>query len=155
MALTPPEVVELHQALKSLLEIWMRIKLAYQKAFGKGEITKEQESAFLQLKSDLSRHFRAVSNRLPKDLTFEGEDMMDMLKNAISMQHLQGQPTAEKRALFNRWHKIYIKMSRSFGAIEVINEGYYPSLHRDLLRDPTKKKTIKTATPKKAGGKFK
>lgn len=148
MAFTPPEVAELHQTVKNILEIWMRIKLAIQKAFSKGEITREQEHAFLQLKSDLSRLHRSVGERLPKDLQFEGGVMVEMLKNAISMQHLQNQPVTEKRNLFSLWHKVYVRLSRTYGALEVINEGYYPSLHRDKLRDPAKKSTAKSAMPK-------
>ena len=140
----------MYQTTKQLVEIWMRIKLAIQKAFGKGEITKEQEQAFLQLKSDLSRHYRSVGERLPKDLLFDGDQMMEMLKNAISMQHLQNQPVAEKRNVFSLWHKVYVKMTRTFGALEVVNDGYYPSLHRDLLRDPAKR-AAKSAPPKKGG----
>ncbi len=150
MALTPKEVADLNVTMKNLVEVWMRIKLAIQKAFGKGEITKEQEGAFLQLKSDLSRQYRSVADRLPKDLQFDGDQMMDMLKNAISMQHLQNQHINDKRNMFSLWHKVYVKMTRTFGAVEVINEGYYPSLHRDLLRDPAKQK--KNVTPKKAAG---
>lgn len=126
----------------------MRIKLAIQKAFSKGEITREQEHAFLQLKSDLSRLHRSVGERLPKDLQFEGSVMVEMLKNAISMQHLQNQPVTEKRNLFSLWHKVYVRLSRTYGALEVIHEGYYPSLHRDKLRDPAKKTTAKSASPK-------
>lgn len=124
----------------------MRIKLAFQKAFGKGEITREQESAFLQLKSDLSRFYRTVADRLPKDLSFDGDQMIEILKNAISMQHLQNQAIAEKRTLFSNWHKIYVKMTRTFGALEVINDGYYPQLHREMVRE--QKKTTRTGGPK-------
>ncbi len=149
MAFTPPEVAELNQVMKQMVDSWLRIKLAMQKAFGKGEITKEQENAFLQLKSDLSRYYRNMTERLPKDLHFDGDQMMEMLKNSISMQHLQGQPMTEKRNIFSLWHRVYVKMTRTHGALEVINDGYYPSLHRDLLRDPAKKATAKGATPKK------
>lgn len=142
MALTPPEVAQITQAVKSLLEIWLKVKLVFQTAFRKGEIQREQENAFLQLKSDLSRNLRVTSDRLPKDLQFDGEVMMEMMKNAISMQHLQNLSVNDKRTIFNQWHRVYIKLTRTYGAVEVIDQGYYPSLHRDLLR---------TAKPKPKG----
>ena len=43
MALSPSETHELHASVKSLLEIWMRIKLAMQRALGKEPITKDNE----------------------------------------------------------------------------------------------------------------
>lgn len=134
MALNPKEVEELHHSLKNLLEIWMHIKLAIQKSFGKGPITKEQEQAFLKLKSDLSRLYRIVNDRIPKDLQFDGDEMIDMMKNATTMEHIHALPLTEKRNVFSQWHKIYILLSRSYGAFEVINEGYYPRLHRELLK---------------------
>jgi hypothetical protein len=153
MALNPKEVAELHHLVKTLLENWMNTKLAIQRAFGKNPITQEQESAFLKLKSDLSRTYRIVSDRLPKDLQFEGDAMIEMMKNATTMEHLHALPLSEKRNVFSKWHEIYIKMTRTFGALEVINEGYYPRLHRDLLRAPGSqgKPGQKGPAPKKAG----
>ena len=139
MGIGPAEVAELHGAVKNLLEIWMRIKLAIQKAFGKEELSKEHEAAFLKLKSDLSRFHRQISEKLAEEkLTFEGDEMIEMMKNATTMQYLHALPVAEKRNVFSKWHKIYVLMSRTFGALEVMNEGYFPKLHRDLLKTPDK-----------------
>jgi len=134
MVLTPKEVSETLPAIKGLLESWMKVKLVFQKAFSKGEITREQENAFLQLKSDISRAYRNIMQNVPKDLHFEGDQMMEMLKNAISMQHLQSMPWGDKRNLFSTWHKVYMRMTRTYGAFEVIEQGYYPSIHREILR---------------------
>ena len=60
MALSSEDIATLHSSTKTILEIWMRLKLAIQTAFRKVEITKEHENAFLQLKSDLSRKYRSV-----------------------------------------------------------------------------------------------
>ncbi len=133
MALTPPKVAELNQSMKHLLEIWMKIKLAMQRAFGREEITKEHEGAFLKLKSDLSRLYRVVADQLPRELSFEGDQMIELMKNATTMEHLRALPVKEKRNVFSQWHKIYVLMTRTYGAFEVLNEGYYPSLHRALL----------------------
>lgn len=154
MALNPKEVEELHHLVKSLLETWMNIKLVIQKAFGKNPITKEHESAFLNLKSNLSRTYRLISDRLPKDLQFEGDQMIEMMKNATTMEHLHALPLSEKRNVFSKWHEIYVLMTRTFGALEVINEGYYPRLHRDLLKPKQaagKGKGGRKPAPKKAG----
>lgn len=133
MAQSISEIQELRASVKSLLEIWMRIKLAMQKAFGKDAITKDHENVFLKLKSDLSRTHRTVHERLPKGLQYDGDDMMEMMKNATSMGYLQTLPVTEKRNIFSKWHKVYVFMSRTFGALEVNGEGYLPSLHRDVM----------------------
>jgi hypothetical protein len=134
MALTPQDVPVVLHSMKNLLESWMRNKLAIQKAFGKGPITKEQENAFLKLKSDLSRLYRQVAEKLPDELQFDGQAMIEMMKNATTMQHMHGLPPGEKRNYFAQWHRLYVLMSRTYGALEVVNEGYYPQLHRDLMK---------------------
>lgn len=143
MALNPKEVEGLHGSTRKLLEIWMKTKLAIQRGFGKEAISKEHETAFLNLKSDMSRLYRSIGDRLPKDLQFEGDEMMDMMKNAMTLQQLQTLPIGEKKQMFAKWHKLYVLMTRTYGALEVLNDGYYPSLHRDLMKPKPKKQKIK------------
>jgi hypothetical protein len=140
MALSPKDVEELSESIKKLVESWMRIKLVFIKAFGNYALTREQENAYLQLKSDLSRIFRGVTTRLPSGLQFEGEKMIEMLKNAITMEHLRSQPPEEKQAFFRTWHQVYIRLVRTQGALGVIKAGYYPQLHRARLTTKTSAK---------------
>jgi hypothetical protein len=136
MPLVPEEVDQLHDSIKKLLELWMRTKLAFQKAFGEGKITQEHENAYLQLKSEISRIYRGIGEKLPKGLLFDGDKMMEMLKNAMTMEHLQHQSPAERQIIFANWHRIYIKLTRTLGALEVMKSGYYPHLHRERLKSP-------------------
>ena len=134
MALSPPEVNDLQETCKKLLGFWMQIKLVFLKAFGAAEISREQESAYMQLKTEISRLNRAASDKLPSGLKFEGEKMMEMLKNAITMEHLRNQPASEKQNINAVWHRLYIKLTRSLGALEVMQSGYYPHVHRSRLK---------------------
>lgn len=140
MALQSKEITDLYGSVKRLLEIWMRIKLAIQRSFGKEPISAEQEQAFLKLKSDLSRLYRKVGDKLPPELGFEGDEMIEMMKNATTMANVQQLPLTEKRNIFSKWHRIYVLMTRAFGAMEVMNEGYHPRLHRNLLKTKKGKK---------------
>lgn len=143
MALTPEDVDALHESIKKLLEAWMRIKLIFQKAFGDGPLTPEHENAYLQLKSEVSRLYRLVSDRLPRGLAFDGDKMMEMLKNAMTMEHLHNQSASERQGYYSTWHRIYLKITRALGALEVMKSGYYPHMHRERLRpkqEPAKKK---------------
>lgn len=142
MALTPADVDSLHESIKKLLEAWMRIKLIFQKAFGEGPITPEHENVYLQLKSEVSRLYRLVSDRLPRGLAFDGDKMMEMLKNAMTMEHLNNQSAGERQTYYSNWHRIYLKITRALGALEVMKSGYYPHMHRERLqsKEPVKKK---------------
>ena len=135
MPLSPPEVEELDENVKKLLELWMNTKLAFIKAFdNRSELSREHEGAYLNLKSDLSRIYRIMSEKLPKGLLFEGEKMIDMLKNAMTMETLRQFPPSERQNYYKTWHNIYIRLTRTLGALDVMKAGYYPHLHRELLK---------------------
>jgi hypothetical protein len=134
MALTPEVVDDLHENSKKMLELWMKIKLVLIKAFGEGEIAREHETAFLQLKSDVSRIYRLISDKLPPGLKFDGDKAMEMLKNAMTMEHLHQLPAGERQNIYKVWHAVYIRLTRTLGALETMKLGYYPHLHRARLQ---------------------
>ena len=134
MALTPIDVDNLHDNVKKLLEYWMRAKLVFLKAFGKEAVVPEHESAYLQLKSEISRIYRLIADKLPTGLLFDGDKMIEMLKNAMTMEHLHQQPASERQSIYRLWHLVYIKLTRTLGALEVMKSGYYPHLHRGRLK---------------------
>lgn len=134
MALNPQDVDILYEEVKKLLEMWMKTKLVFAKAYGEAEVSREQENAYLQLKSEISRIYRAISDKLTAGLKFDGDKMMEMLKNAMTMEHLHNQPPSERQVTMRLWHQIYIKMTRTLGALDVIKSGYYPNLHRARLK---------------------
>jgi len=134
MALNPQGVDELQEHVKKLLELWMRIKLVFNKAFGEEAITREHEATYLQLKSEISRIYRIISDKLAAGLKFDGDKMLEMLKNAMTMEHLHVQAPGERQVLYRLWHVIYIRLTRTLGALEVMQSGYYPHLHRERLK---------------------
>lgn len=133
MAFTPKEVKEFHFQVKSILESWMKLRLVLQKSFSQGPIAKEHENVFLKLKSDISRINRNLGEQLPRNLTYNSEEMMDLMKNAMTMQTLHSLPPHERTEVFDTWHRVYITMNRSLGALAMVDEGYYPKLHRKFL----------------------
>lgn len=134
MPLSPPEVEDLDENAKRLLELWMNVKLAFNTAFSNKEISREHEAAYLNLKSDISRIYRVMSEKLPKGLLFDGEKMIEMLKNAMTMETLRNFPVAERQNCYKIWHNVYIRLTRTLGALDVMKAGYYPHLHRDQLK---------------------
>lgn len=152
MALTPKVVPELQVQGKALLENWMRLRLAFQRAFSKGPIARDHENAFLQLKSELARLNRIFQEQLPQTISYGSEDVADMMKNTTTLQQLHSLPPHERVNIFTQWHKIYVKINRMLGALDMINEGYYPALHRNLLmiekRLPASAKTKKAKKKK-------
>lgn len=149
MALTPKDVDEVIEQIKKLLEYWMRTKLVFIKAFGGEPVSREHEAAFLQLKSEISRLYRSISGVLPSGLNFDGDKMTEMLKNAMTMEHLQNQPLPERHKFYDTWHRVYVKLTRVLGALEVMQSGYYPAMHRDRLKPKDVPQQKKIMTSKK------
>ena len=143
MPLSPNEVNFLQDNTKKVLELWMRTRLAFLKAFASDRPSQEQEDAYLNLKSEISRLYRMISERLPPGLMFEGDKMLESLKNAMTLEHLHRQSATERQILMVLWHRIYIKITRTVGALEVMQSGYYPHLHRQLMRAPDDDATAK------------
>lgn len=148
MALTPKDVDELYENSKKLLEIWMKIKLVMIKAFGEDELTREHETGYLQLKSEVSRILRIIADKLPPGLRFDSDRALELLKNAMSMEHLQKMPPAERQATYKTWHAIYIRLTRSLGALETMKLGYFPHLHRAKLKSRHESGTTKSIAKK-------
>lgn len=144
MALTPTDVGELHENVKKLLELWMKIKLVFIKAFGEDAITRDHEMGLLNLKSELGGIYRIISDKLPPGLKFDGDKAMEILKNAMSMEHLQKLPQGERQNVYKNWHGVYVRLTRTYGALETMKQGYFPHLHRPRLQSrgatPVKKK---------------
>lgn len=143
MALNPTVVATLNEQVKKLLDLWMRARLVFIKSFGNQPIGDDQENAYLELKSEIQRLYRASSEELTPGLKFDGDKMIETLKNAISMAQLRQQNVQERQKYFAIWHQIYIKLTRTLGALEVINAGYFPHEHRAML------KSTKTLSTKK------
>jgi hypothetical protein len=140
MPLTPPVVETLTEQAKRLLDLWMRTRLVFIKSFGNQPITDDQEKAYLELKSEIQRLHRSMSDELTPGLKFDGDKMIETLKNAISMEQLRQQSAQERQKYFSTWHALYIKLTRTLGALEIINAGYFPMEHRSLLQSAPSKK---------------
>jgi hypothetical protein len=134
MALTPHTVAELNENVKKLLDLWMRTRLVFIKAFGNQPIDDAQENAYLELKSEIQRLYRTISENITSGLMFDGDKMIETMKNAISMDQLRQQAAKERQSYLATWHQIYIRLTRTLGALEVINAGYYPHEHRSMLQ---------------------
>jgi hypothetical protein len=108
--------------VQSVLEKWVTLKSYLMKGFEEGEIPIDDESHFLEIKSDVTRSIRALSERLGETKL----DYGDKIVRDVSVNHVQGLPIADKRQLLKDWHRAFIMMSRTSGALAFLAEGYTP-----------------------------
>jgi hypothetical protein len=119
---TPEERQELLEETRTLLKQWTRIREFLLMAFASGEVTRDDEQAFLELKSATARSQRVVSRKIPEDLAFGADKITDFLRQAISVSHLKGLPLADKRGLVGEWHVASVMLHRAVGALEYLAE---------------------------------
>ncbi len=119
---TPQERELLLQEARTLLNHWTRIREYLLLAFQNDPISREQEQTFLELKSETAKAQRVVSGKIQEDLKFGSDKITDFLRQAISVAHLRGLPTADKRGLVAVWHTASIMLHRAAGALEFIHE---------------------------------
>ncbi len=113
--------------VQSVLEKWVTLKSYLMKGFEEGEIPIDDESHFLEIKSDVTRSIRALSERLGETKLDYGDKIVrDLLGKCVSVNHVQGLPMADKRQLLKDWHKAFIMMSHTSGALAFLAEGYTP-----------------------------
>lgn len=119
----PEERELLLQETRTLLNRWSRIREFLLMAFQNDPIAREQEQAFLELKSETARSQRVVARKVPEDLKFGADKITDFLRQAISVGHLRGLPIADKRTLVGQWHLASVMLHRAVGALEYMNES--------------------------------
>jgi hypothetical protein len=118
----PEERHQLLEDTRTLLKHWTRVRDFLLMAFQNEPIPREQEQAFLQLKSETARSQRVVSSKIPEELAFGSDKITDFLRQAISISHLRSLPLADKRGLVGAWHVASVMLHRAAGALEYINE---------------------------------
>lgn len=118
---------ENQQLLQNILQQWIAFKRYVLKAFGQEPVTPEDEQEFLEVKSQINKIGRILTERM-KELGFEGEKIGSMLRQCISVSQLRGMPVADRRGLYKEWHSIYVNLNQAQGAVAFIAEGWVPKI---------------------------
>lgn len=124
--------------VQATLEQWLSFKKYLVVATKNEQVQLEDENNFLEVKSNLARTSRALGEKMKEMGRMElGEKLLkELLNKCVSMSNISNLPPTDKRQLLKDWHKVFIKLSRSIGALKMLSEGYVPE-------DTTKKKKKK------------
>jgi hypothetical protein len=109
---------------QNLIQLWLRTKAYFIKANNEDPISRDEEQAFLETKSDISRLQRILGSKVPADIGFGADKMQDLLRQSISIGHLRNLPKADRTQLMQAWHQVFIYLSRAAGAMQFLVEGY-------------------------------
>lgn len=123
----PPKPAEANLAeAQQLLQLWVRLKAFFVKADGTDPISREEEQAFLDTKSEISRSQRTISTKLPLGLSIAPERLQEILRQSISISHVRVMPKSDRAVLLANWHYVFIYLSQAVGGFQLVAEGYDP-----------------------------
>lgn len=121
------DAVENQQLLNSIIQQWLAFKRFVLKAYSQEPITPEDEQEFLEVKSQINKVGRMLSDRL-KNLGYQGDKIGSMLRQCISVSQLRAMPVPERRGLYKEWHSISINLSQAQGMVDFIAQGWEPRI---------------------------
>ncbi len=113
------------QVLDATLQKWLLFKRHFLKAFTQEPLTPEDEHEFLEIKSEVAKNSRLLTERL-KDIQFGGDKIGNILRQCISVDQLRSLPVPDRRGLYKEWHVIFVYLSQARGALEFISAGWEP-----------------------------
>lgn len=116
--------------VQNSLEYWLSFRKFMLKSFTDVELLTEDEANYLEVKSCIARNLRAMGERLKEigNFDFGEKTMRELLTKCVSVTHLRALPVSDKRALQKEWHGVFIRLSRTVGALKFMSEGYVPSV---------------------------
>ncbi|MCX7765126.1 MAG: hypothetical protein N2246_00245 [Candidatus Sumerlaeia bacterium] len=112
--------------LKRLYELWIQFRKYYLKSFTTDPISREEEQAFLEIKSEIAKYQRVLGEEVTENLYFASDKIIELLRKSISVSHLRSLPYVDKQLYYKLWHYVFIHLGRTVGAYQFFCEGYVP-----------------------------
>lgn len=123
----PPKPAEANLAeAQQLLQLWVRLKAFLTKADSTDPISREEEQAFLDTKSEISRSQRTILAKLPLGVTIAPDRLQEIMRQSISISHVRVLPKTDRTVLLANWHYVFIFVSQAVGGFQFVAEGYNP-----------------------------
>ncbi|MCX7013553.1 MAG: hypothetical protein NTW86_13525 [Candidatus Sumerlaeota bacterium] len=131
----PIIVTETLPLADGLLKNWVAFRKFLRLAMSEQPITREQDQAFLQIKSAISKTYSQVRSRLPRQLAGSPDQLQDLMKQSLSVTHVRNMPAPDRRNLYRLWHAFYIDLCRTAGALKYMSdERYYPKIEEKAVK---------------------
>ncbi len=126
---------EILDAANQVVALWMEFRQLFRMGFTKNPIEDQHEKRFLQIKSELARSQRVLSQRLPEGFRYGARRINDIMTQAISIGAVRDLPMPDKKKLYANWHAAYIALQNLLGVLDVINDGYH--INFETVHTPT------------------
>ena len=103
--------------LNEFIKIWVDFNDFLNKYGKKETISKEDEEAFLNLKSLIARRYQNLEDTLGDDLT-KDNNIIPTVTHATTLKQLLGNSGLQMRKIMNDWHSSFILLNKVLGRLE-------------------------------------
>lgn len=115
---------ELCEATDKVIAQWLEMRTTFRSSLDLEEVPADLEHQFLELKSQIARLQRFISQRLPENYRFGSSHMSDLMSQVVSLQAFREMPEQDKKNLYADWHESFIMLQQLRGVIDVMLEGF-------------------------------
>ncbi len=114
--------------VQNTLELWLSFKRFMLVGYSETEVSAADETDFLEVKSSVSKNLRALSERIRAvgNIDYGEKTIRELLTKCVSVSHLRNIPKSDQKAIRKDWHSVFIRLSRTVGALKFLSEGYQP-----------------------------
>ena len=99
------------------MDLWVKFYDLLVSARKREQITPKDEADFLAVKSELARRHKVLQHRLGQDYGLDA-NTMNIVSQAISLDSIQASSDVAMKKLENEWHRAYISINETLGALE-------------------------------------
>lgn len=104
--------------LKELLELWQKFHDFFSMALKGNENSKENEMAFLELKSRIASLHDVFLSVLSHSDANVGQSVLTIISKTITLKHVYRLTDAEIKKLEIEWHESYLLLNETIGELE-------------------------------------
>ncbi|MCD5401088.1 hypothetical protein LR013_00625 [candidate division NPL-UPA2 bacterium] len=105
------------ELLKEFIEEWVGFRDFLKDALRDKTLSAEEERKFLEIKSQVTRKYQALTQALEEDF-IPDEKLMDIVSHAVSLESMAGTSDLQFRKIENDWHLSYIHLNKLLGSLE-------------------------------------
>jgi len=108
--------------IRSFLELWIQFHKAYKRAYRGEDLSREDETEFLKMKSSLARRHAMLMASLGTDY-IGAETIRPILNQTVTLRHMSKLRPEHYELIERAWHNTYIHLTESVGHLRFLLNG--------------------------------
>ena len=105
------------EGTRVFMDLWVKFYDLLVSARKREQIAPKDEADFLAVKSELARRHKVLQQTLGQDYGLDA-NTMNIVSQAISLDAAQSSSDVAMKKLENEWHRAYIAINETLGALE-------------------------------------